>query len=433
MTVRGMRRLAAAGLLASLAVGALAFAPTASTPAVAANNSCEPGNVVYTPNTPSALDKLQYQQAWKRTKGKGVLVAIVDSGIDVGNAHLRSVVVGGVNLVGDGENPKGFTDRSGHGTAIAGQISAQLIDGSGVVGLAPDARLLSVRVFRAADDGSVREGFGPSSARMAQGIVWAADAGADIINVSMSETSDTTALKSAVSYAASRGSLVVASAGNANTADDDTPGPRYPAAYDGALAVTAANAMGVVDGNSIPGPHVEVAAPGGNILTSATGAGDCIYAGEAPATSYATGYASAAAALVAAAHPDETPAQWEYRLMATATRSSPDARDDRAGWGVIQPFDAIVLLPASGTRGPPSPFFEVGDNTVLPPKTVVTPTTEVSEFIVTQQTLLVVVVAGLTLLGTIAVIIVFRARRRPTTLGGPAISGGLLDREKPSP
>ncbi|MGV8886060.1 MAG: S8 family serine peptidase [Microbacteriaceae bacterium] len=428
-----MRHATVTGVLTALAAGALVVAPMASVSAYAADQACSTDTEIFSPLTPTALDKLQYQQAWTRTKGKGVVVAVVDSGIDVRNKHLRSVVIGGINLVGDGENPKGFTDLTGHGTAIAGQIAAQLIPESGVVGLAPDARLLSVRVFRATDDGAVREGFGPKTSRIAQGIVWATDAGAQIINVSMSQTTNSPALASAVSYATSRGSLVVASAGNANTADDDTPGPRYPAAYDGALAVSAADDAGVVDDASISGPHVQVAAPGKNVLTSATGSGDCMYATEGPATSYATGYASAAAALVASVYPSESPAEWAYRLMATATRSSPDVRDDSAGWGVIQPLDAIRLLPSAGTRGPASPFFDASDNSVAPPRSAVTPSRTVSDFIVTQQTMLLVVVIGLTLLGTIAVVIVLRARRRPSVLGGPAHGAGLLDRETTAP
>jgi len=433
MTHRTTRRFTVAGLLTVLVSGVMTLVPLAPSPTFAAGQECSTEEVIYTPVVPIALDKLQYKQAWEVTRGRGIVVAVVDSGIDANNAHLRGIVVGGVNLVGDGENAQGFTDHTGHGTAIAGQIAAQQIPESGVVGLAPAARLLSVRVFRAEDEQSVRDGFGPSTARIAAGITWAADAGAEIINVSLSEKNKSSALESAVKYAVSKGSLVVASAGNARTTDDSSDGPRYPGAYPGALAVAASDPAGVVTDDSIHGPHVDIAAPGSEVLTAATGSGDCMYATEAPATSYATGYVSGAAALVASAHPKETPAQWAFRLMATATRSSPDARDDRAGWGVVQPLDAIHLLPSPGTRGPSNPFFDATDNVVKPPTTVAEPVTADSGLLVTQQTMLLVAVAGLTLLGTIAVIIVLRARRREVQISAPVTSGGLLDRDDSTP
>ena len=171
-------------------------------------------------------------------------------------------------------------------------------------------------------------------------------------------------LAEAVAYATARGSLVVSTAGNRDAtlsieeADDD--GNRYPAGFPGVVGVAAADAAGVVTDASIHGPHVRLAAPGQLVATSSAAGGDCVYASDSPATSYAAAYVSASAALVAAAHPDETPAQWAYRLEATAVRTDPDRRDDVAGWGVVQPYDAIALVPGSGLRGPVSPFVEGG-------------------------------------------------------------------------
>lgn len=405
--------LVAAGILA-LASGAPATAAgsaPASALAVEAGDSCEPGNPQYTTDVPSALALLQAQKAWTRGTGAGVLVAVVDSGIDADNVHLSDAVVGGIDLVRDGEDAQGLSDTNGHGTAIAGEIAAREYSGSGVVGLAPSVDLLSVRVFRGTDDQSVEAGFGPSSSRMAEGIRYAADAQAQIINVSMSDFTASPELEQAVAYAGSRGSLVVASAGNRATAADTTDGPRYPAAYPGALAVSATDSRGLVTDDSIHGPHVEVAAPGSEILTAATGAGDCLYAAETPSTSFATAYVSAAAALVAAAHPEESPAEWKYRLMATGVRSSPDARDDSAGWGVVQPFDAINLVAGAGTRGPANPGADNSAAGIERTTVTVEPDFARSPFDVTRSATMVVIVAAVTLLGTIAVIIVLRRRR----------------------
>jgi membrane-anchored mycosin MYCP len=381
---------------------------------------------------PSALGQLQAESAWTRSTGAGVLVAIVDSGIDVANPHLAGAVVGGIDLVGDGSDPQGFTDVDGHGTALAGEIAAQPIEGSGVVGLARDARLISVRIFRDTDEESVRNGWGPTTERLAAGIRYAVDAGAQVINASISNYEESDVLREAVAYAAASGSLVVASAGNAATTDDAAPTPRYPAAYPGALAVTAVNGEGLGTDDSIHGPHIEVAAPGFTVRTTATGGADCTYAEDAPSTSFATAYASAAAALVVQAHPDETPAQWEYRLTATATRADPDHRDDVLGWGIVQPYEAIILLPDASTRGPESPFADTGGSAVRPEQISVTPDFAPSEFTVTADAMAIVAIGALTLLGTIAVIIVMRARRREVAaeVAAPAGSGGLLDRPR---
>jgi membrane-anchored mycosin MYCP len=421
-------RLLAGAVVAILAAGALSLLPVNVPASFAAGESCEPGSPQYTPDVPVALAVLQADRAWTRGTGGGVLVAVVDSGIDAANVHLQAAVVGGINLVQDGEDAQGMTDVDGHGTAIAGQIAAREYPGSGVVGLAPSADLLSVRVFRGRDDESINAGFGPTTERLAAGIRYAADARAQIINVSMSDFAATSDLEAAVSYAASRGSLVVASAGNRATTTETSDGPRYPAAYPGALAVSATDARGLVTDDSIHGAHVEVVAPGSQILTTARGAGDCLYAAEAPTTSFATGYASAAAALVAAAHPDESPADWEYRLKATGIRTNPDARDDLAGWGVVQPFDAVNLVAGPTTRGPENPALDNAGAGIQPAATDVKPNHSESPFAVTKEATMVVAISALTFLGTIAVIIVFR-RRRPKTEAVAETRGGLFNRE----
>ncbi|MCU1409306.1 MAG: peptidase [Rhodoglobus sp.] len=415
-------------LAAALVVAAGVILPAA--PAVAADAACAVGTVTLAPDAPAALGVLQADLSWTRSTGAGILVAVVDSGIDRSNPHLAAAVTGGIDLVGDGTDPSGFTDLDGHGTAIAGEIAARPVEGSGVVGLAPGASLLSVRVFRGTDDESVRNGWGPSTDRLAAGIRYAVDAGARVINVSISNYEQSAALQDAVAYAAASGSLVVASAGNAATTDDTSSTPRYPAAYPGALAVTAVNADGAGTDDSIHGPHVEVAAPGSQVLTTATGAGDCLYAADTPSSSFATGYVSGAAALVVQAHPAETPAQWEYRLTATAVRADPDSRDDVVGWGIVQPFEAITLLPDASTRGPESPFADTAQSPVRPEPIAVEPDFSPSAFSVTTDAVVLVTIVALTVLGTIAVIIVMRTRRRESApVAGPRPGrGGLLDR-----
>jgi len=373
---------------------------------------CDPGTYRYETVVPPALDMMQINKAWEHGKGAGVTVAVVDSGIDGNNQHLRQAIAGGVNLVPDGLDPLGRIDQFGHGTAIAGQIAARAYEGSGVIGVAPEAMLLSVRVFANRSDEAIEAGWGPSAARLAEGIRWAADNGADIINVSISDYADQPELLDAANYATASGSLVVASAGNRGTTAFTENSIRYPAGYPGVLGVTATNHLGVVTSDSIHGPQVAVAAPGVNVVTSAVGAGDCIYATEEASSSYATGYASGAAALVVEAHPTETPAQWKYRLEASARRANLDARDDVAGWGVIQPYDAITLVPSASTRGPESPFADTSKSQLGTPEVSVDPQPSNSPLAQTRQIMLVVAVIAVSVLGIFGVIVVLRRVRR---------------------
>ncbi len=264
-----------------------------------------------------------------------------------------------------------------------------------------------------------------------------------MINVSMSMQQDAPVLRDAVEYADARGALVVASAGNrASVPEGTADGVRFPAGYPQALGVTAGGLDGRATDDSMHGPQVDIAAPGVNVLSTATGAGDCQFSDEAPSASFATGYASAAAALVAQAHPAESPAEWAYRLTATAIRSDADRRDDIDGWGFIQPLAAIDLLPDASTRGPASPFFDTSDSAVRPRGVEIESTATVTPFALTSETALIVGVVSAALLGLLASLLLLRrsTRRLPATDGGatdtPAPSssrGGLLDRAPTSP
>lgn len=447
--IRGISAIITVGAIIALSASPAASdvsseaTPHAVAPVTATGDACRPGEVVLTPQTPSALVTLGAEELATRATGKGVTVAVVDSGIDVGNPHLTSAVIGGVDLVGDGERPDGLSDPHGHGTIIAGEIAARRVSGSGVVGLAPDAALLSVRVFRSDSDEDRDKGFGPTPERIAAGIRWAVDNGADVINVSMSMQQDATVLRTAVEYADAHGALVVASAGNRAAVPEGTlDGVRFPAGYAQALGVTAGGLDGRATDDSMHGPQVDVAAPGVNVLSTATGAGDCQFSDDAPSASFATGYASAAAALVAQAHPSESPAAWAYRLTATAIRSDADRRDDIDGWGFIQPLAAIELLPDASTRGPASPFFDTSDSAVRPRGVEIASAATVTPFTLTSETVLIVGVVSAMLLGLFAVLLLLRrstSRTSPPDTGGadsPAPAspqGGLLDRAPTSP
>ncbi len=336
---------------------------------MAEGDSCHEGNpsfILLDTGMPT-FAAMQVAAAWNVTRGSGVTVAIVDSGVNGSDPRLEKALLPGINLVEDGTDKSGWTDQYGHGTAIAGQIVASATDSSSLVGLAPSVKILPVRVYAGTDERTAEAGHGLVTSRLVAGIRAAADAGAEIINVAISSESASDDIDRAVAYATAKGSLVVASAGNVKGSLDLSAGGttqlRYPAASPGALGVTAASVPGnMVTDASVHGAHVDIAAPGQNVLTLGLNTGDCVYATDAPASSYATGYASAVAALVAAAYPDETPEQWTYRLTATALRGNPDQRTDVSGWGVVQPFQALTAVLGPGTRGPESPFFEASES-----------------------------------------------------------------------
>lgn len=356
-----IRRAVAAAVLLACGVVAPAAPAVESTPqpaprpsATAAGEACTVDQERLVDQEPAAMSLLGVSDAWELSRG-GVVVAIVDTGVDATNVHLGDVVLPGTDLLDGGD---GRTDGSGHGTAVAGQIAARRVAGSGVVGVAPDSLILPVRVYEDSSDEATRAGRGPDASRTAQGIRWAADNGAVIIVVPQSTLSDVDDLRSAVEYATSAGSLVVASAGNVTSRNEDAGAVRFPAGYPQVLSVTAVDANGLPSDAVVHGTHVEVAAPGARILTAFRGAGDCMLAADSPATSFATGYAGAVAALVAAAHPDETPADWEYRIAATALRPSPSVRTTTLGWGVIAPYAALNFINDGTMAGPVNPRFD---------------------------------------------------------------------------
>lgn len=345
-------------IIAGSALALLSYTPAS----YAEDQACTPGITQYVNQPPSALTQVGFQEAWKLSDG-GVLVAIVDSGVDASNAHLSQAVVPGVDLVGPGD---GRVDTFGHGTAVAAQIAARPVEGSGLVGMAPQAQILPIRVYADVSNEAVRDGKAPEAVRTAEGIRIAADRGARIIVVPQSTPSDAPALRAAVDHATASGALVVASAGNV-TPEEDANLVRFPAAYPSVLSVTAVDPAGLPSPAVSRGVHVEIAAPGSQVLTAFLGWGDCVFAANAPSTSYATGYAGAAAALVAAAHPEESPADWEYRLLATALRPSLEARDIATGWGIIAPYDAINFINDGSMPGPSNPrFADAADDKLIP-------------------------------------------------------------------
>lgn len=280
--------------------------------------------------TPWSLQRVVLDQLWQDTKGKNVKVAVIDTGVDTVNAQLKGgAVANGKDYLHPGGNGK--TDKVGHGTKVAGIIAARKLDGTGFIGLAPEATIIPIR--QNDDQGSGNVG------TMMQAIRWAAEQGAQVINISqdtaskMDPTVDT-AFRSAIEFAQSKDALIVAAAGNDGA--DGKIKETYPAAYPGVLAVAASDRNNARAPFSQSGPFVGVAAPGIDMVSTVPVGGNCVDQG----TSFAAPYVSGVAALIRAKHPE-----WTYKQVITQIEQTADrtkaGRDDFVGWGVIDPAAAV--------------------------------------------------------------------------------------------
>ena len=322
-----VRRASGIGVAAGLLV-ALPFAPAASAQPAPA---CLPAPSASSAAVPWAQQQLQPQRAWPLTRGDGVVVAVVDSGVDGTVPQLRGRVLSGVDVVTGG---RADSDCVGHGTFVAGIIAAASRPDSGLAGIAPEATVLPVRITSSADSDEV------SARTLAAGIRTAVDRGARVVNVSASTLTPAPELTAAVAYAADRDVVVVASSANGAAENDPVT---YPAAYPSVIAVGAVDAAGERARFSQSGPYLSLAAPGVDVVSLGPG-GPGHWQGSG--TSYAAAFVSGAAALVRAYHPDLSAEQVAHRLKITATAPAAALPDPELGWGVVDPVTAVsALLP----------------------------------------------------------------------------------------
>jgi subtilisin family serine protease len=262
------------------------------------------------------LDQINAEEAWASTTGSGVVVAVVDSGVDLGHPDLRGQLVQGATFIdcepscgnGDWKGPDGVgNDYDEHGTHVAGIVAAATDNGVGVAGTAPDAKIMPIK--------ALEEGSG-SFEDIANGIRWAVDNGADVVNLSLGALPGVQALTltglmaetaEAIAYADENGVLVVAAAGN-----ETFPLCGTPAFDDGALCVTSTTKEETpswFSNGGIKPDLLSVAAPGGAGLVSCaddivstvpvgTGSDACgesdydYYAGTSMATPHVAGVAA---------------------------------------------------------------------------------------------------------------------------------------------
>ncbi|MBI2787779.1 MAG: S8 family peptidase [Elusimicrobia bacterium] len=225
------------------------------------------------------INRVRAPAAWPLTEGKGVKVAVIDTGIDTSHPELSGKVDGGYSAITKTENPADYQDDNGHGSHVAGTIAAKK-DGKGVVGVAPMARLYAVKVLDAEGSGNLSD--------VIDGIVWAAKNKMDVANMSLGAPVDSEAMKRAVRFARGAGVVIVAAAGNSGGSVG------FPGAYEDTIAVAASDYADKLAGFSSRGPEVDFIAPGVDVLSAKLGGGFASYSGTSMASPHVAGLAALA-------------------------------------------------------------------------------------------------------------------------------------------
>lgn len=278
------------------------------------------------------LSLIKAPSAWRQgVTGRGITVAVIDTGIDYANKDLSDNIGPGINIVTNSTDAADIQDTTGHGTQVSSIVGGNG-KGLGIMGVAPDVTLMPIKVTTRSDDAKDTD--------IAKGIKWAADHGANIINISMGQSRNTQYLQDAVRYAQDKGSLLVAASGNHYNTPN--PGVFYPAGEPGVLAVSAVDSQGKIAGFANTGQQVNLTAPGVHI------AGDRItnvysYIGYADGTSVAAPFVSGSAALLWSTYRDLTPNQIAFLLEQSAVDLGPKGRDARYGFGLPDVAEALKL------------------------------------------------------------------------------------------
>ena len=303
------------------------------------------------PDEMKTLNQIRAPAAWRSTKGAGVTVAVLDTGVDATAPDLAGSVTKGPDYTA-GADPLGFRPPLLHGTYIASLIAGH---GSGpggtlgVIGVAPRARVLSVRVIL--DDGEPGTAAYDEDPKYAnaigKGIYYAVRRGAAVINMSLGSQQPTAYLRAAVGYALTRGVVVVASAGNDGTNGGFAP-YIYPASFTGVIAVAAVSGSGTRASFSEQNAAVILSAPGVGVI----GAGPGGQYFDAEGTSPAAALVSGVAALIKSRYPRLSPALVEQALITSAARRPADGYSTGTGFGEV---DAVGALAAAGRLAEAAP------------------------------------------------------------------------------
>lgn len=320
------------------------------------NVELEPALVPNDPQYPAQwhLPVMGAPQAWDITQGSpAAVVAIVDSGVDGTHPEFSGRMVPGFNLY---DNNTNTVDVTGHGTEVAGAAGAATNNGTGVAGVAGAVPIMPVRVT------------GPTgtatAARIASGIIWAADHGARVINLSFNGVAGNATISSAAQYAHDHGALVVAAAGNCGCLDATPDNPNI-------LSVSATDETDGLAYFSSTGAYVGIAAPGNNITTTERYGAYATSSG----TSLSAPLVAGVSALMFSVNPTLTPALATQLLQGTAVDLGPTGPDTGFGHGRVDAGAAVAAaaqaVPPVDTQAPTVAIGQPADGTTVADTVVV--------------------------------------------------------------
>jgi thermitase len=283
------------------------------------------------------LPKIQAPSAWDITTGSATpIIAVVDSGVYAGHQDLAGKILAGYDFVNNDNDP---TDDAGHGTEVSGTAAAIGNNGIGVAGVAFANRILAVKSMDSTGSGTY--------SAIVNGITYAADHGARIINLSLGGPSSSSSLQSAINYAWNKNIVIVAAAGNAGTST-----PQYPAACSNVVAVSATDSNDALASFSSYGSDVDLSAPGVNIATTTMDGGYGIVSG----TSFSSPIVSGVLALMASVNPQLSNAQLVDLLKKNTDDLGAAGYDTLYGSGRVNAYKAVTAaragLPTGDTIAP---------------------------------------------------------------------------------
>jgi|GEM_PF-1520684 len=274
-----------------------------------------------------ALAKVNAGPAHLLAHGRGALIAIIDSGVDPTHPDLVAAVAKSFDAVGDS-----YATLDPHGTAVAGIISAR----GTVQGIAPQARLLSVRAFKAGERGQPASA---TTATLLRGLDWSIEQGARVLNLSFVGPRDPL-IEKAVRAAYERRAIMIAAAGNRGPAAP----PAYPAAYREVIAVTATDSADRLYKEANRGTYIAVAAPGVDILAPTSGHAHQLHSG----TSFAAAHVSGIVALMLERNPHLSAETARLALTAAANDLGPPGHDEEFGAGRANAYGSLRMLDQAG-------------------------------------------------------------------------------------
>lgn len=275
------------------------------------------------------LPIIEANRGWNLSKGSDdVIVAVVDTGVDLKHPDLQGRLLEGYNVVSPGDDP---IDDVGHGTHVAGIISANVNNSEGIAGMMWGGKILPVKALDKSGSGTTYS--------VAQGIIWATDHGAKVINMSLGNYADAQFLHEAIKYAFDRDVVLIAATGN-----DNTERPGFPAAYPEVLSVSATDYNLQRASFSNYGDYIDVMAPGESIASTYP---DNQYAALS-GTSMASPHVAALAALIRSVNPELKNTEVMDIIRKNVIDLGDEGHDKYFGYGQI---DVYAALQAAGSNG----------------------------------------------------------------------------------